>query len=254
VSAGFLSGKVALITGAGQGVGLGIAQAFAAQGAALVITGRNEERLANAREAIAARGGAVAIFPGDAARRATAKAAVAMAVERFGGLDILVNNAQARRSGVPFEEITEADMALALGSGPIATLVHMQEALPHLKARGGGSIINFGSKMGMQPMVGIASYAAAKEAIRALTRSAAREWGRYAIRVNTLNPASLGDTGQAYFESRPDEFAKLCADVSLGRFGDAETDIGAAAVFLASDAGRYVTGQTLNVDGGQLML
>ncbi|PEQ13914.1 short-chain dehydrogenase [Novosphingobium sp. PC22D] len=253
MSAGRLAGKVALITGAGQGVGLGIAQAFCAQGAAVVITGRDAARLEAAREAIEARGGRVAIFAGDAARRENAQAAVALAVERFGRLDVLVNNAQARRSGVPLEEITEADMDLALSTGPVATLLHMQEAFPQLREHR-GAVINFGSKMGMQPMAGIGSYAAAKEAIRALTRSAAREWGKHGIRVNVLNPASLGETGRAYFESRPDELEKLCADVALGHFGDAETEIGAVAVFLASDESRYVTGQTLNADGGQLML
>ena len=247
-----LEGKVALITGAGQGVGLGIAQAFVEQGAAVVITGRDAARLETAAAALEAQGGRVAACVGDAARRESAKRAVALVVERFGGLDILVNNAQARRSGVPFEEITEADMDLALGSGPVATLLHMQEAFPHLKNKG-GSVINFGSKMGMQPIAGIASYAAAKEAIRALTRSAAREWGKHNIRVNVLNPASLGDAGTAYFKDRPTEFELLCQEVSLGRFGDAKADIGAVAVFLASDDSRFVTGQTINADGGQLM-
>jgi NAD(P)-dependent dehydrogenase (short-subunit alcohol dehydrogenase family) len=250
---GKLAGKVALITGAGQGVGLGIAQAFASQGASVVITGRDAQRLEHAVPLIEQRGGKALACPGDASKRENAEQAVKTAVEAFGGLDILVNNAQARRSGVPFEEITEDDMELALGSGPVATLLHMQAAFPHMKEKG-GSIINFGSKMGMLPIAGIASYAAAKEAIRGLTRSAAREWGRYRIRVNVLNPASLSDSGKAYFASRPEEFERLCRDVSLGYFGDAETEIGAAAVFLASDDGRYVTGQTINVDGGQLML
>lgn len=248
-----LEGKTALITGAGQGVGLGIALAFAGEGASVVITGRDEGRLRDAVNIIEGRGGKVIACPGDASRRENARKAVTAAVDAFGNLDVLVNNAQARRSGIPFEEITEEDMDLAFGSGPVATMLHMQEAFPHMKGRG-GAIINFGSKMGMQPMPGIGSYAAAKEAIRALTRTAAREWGKHAIRVNTLNPASLGDSGKAYFKDRPAEFEKLCADVSLGYFGDAETDIGAAAIFLASDEGRYVTGQTLNVDGGQLML
>ncbi len=248
-----LEGKAAVITGAGQGVGLGIALAFVDEGASVVITGRDEDRLRAASRIIAKRGGNAIAFPGDAGRRENARLAVQTAVDAFGSLDILVNNAQARRSGIPLEEISEADMDLALITGPVATLMHMQEAFAHMKGSG-GSIINFGSKMGLQPMPGIGSYAAAKEAIRALTRCAAREWGKHGIRVNTLNPASLSDSGKAYFEDRPAELEKLCADVSLGYFGDAERDIGAAAVFLASDAGRYVTGQTLNVDGGQLML
>ncbi len=250
---GRLSGKVALITGAGQGVGLGIAQALAAQDASVVITGRNAGRLDSAVAAIEARGGKALACPGDAALRENADYAVAMAVSQFGSLDILVNNAQARRSGVYFEDITKEDMALALGSGPIATLFHMQAAFPHMQDKG-GSIINFGSKMGLQPIAGIGSYAAAKEAIRGLSRAAAREWGKYRIRVNVLNPASLGDTGKAYFADKPEEFAKLCEDVALGYFGEAERDIGAAAVFLASDDSRYITGQTINVDGGQVML
>lgn len=248
-----LAGKVALITGGGQGVGLGIAHALAADGASLVITGRDAQRLERATCEIEARGGKVIACPGDASLRENADRAVAVAVEHFGGLDVLFNNAQARRSGVAFEDITESDMDLALGSGPVATLLHMQAAFPHMQERG-GSIVNFGSKMGMLPIPGIGSYAAAKEAIRGLSRAAAREWGRFKIRVNVLNPASLGDTGKAYFENRPEEFARLCQDVSLGYFGNAETDIGSVAVFLASDDSRYITGQTINADGGQLML
>jgi NAD(P)-dependent dehydrogenase (short-subunit alcohol dehydrogenase family) len=250
---GKLGGKVALITGAGQGVGLGIAEAFVGEGASVVLTGRDGQQLAAAVASIAARGGAALACPGDGSKRENAQAAVAVTVERFGRLDILVNNAQARRSGVSFEDITEDDMALALGSGPVATLLHMQAAFPHMKDKG-GAIINFGSKMGMLPVPGVGSYAAAKEAIRALTRSAAREWGKYAIRVNVLNPASLGDTGQTYFKTRPEELERLCRDVALGYFGEPQTDIGAVAVFLASEDSRYVTGQTINVDGGQLML
>ncbi|HSX56400.1 MAG TPA: SDR family oxidoreductase [Sphingomonas sp.] len=246
-----LSRKVALITGGGQGVGLGIAKVFAREGAAVVITGRDPAKLAAARDEI---GGQAVVFAGDAGVRDNAEAAVRLGVERFGGIDVLVNGAQARRSGVPVEEITEADMELACRSGLYATLFHMQAAFPHMAARGGGAVINFGSKMGIQPIAGIGSYAAAKEAIRALSRSAAREWGRHGIRVNVLNPASLSPGGRAYFDSRPDELARILEDVALGRFGDAEADIGAVALFLASDDGRYVTGQTINADGGQLML
>jgi NAD(P)-dependent dehydrogenase (short-subunit alcohol dehydrogenase family) len=250
---GKLAGKVALITGAGQGVGLGIAQAYAAEGASVVITGRDAARLEGAIPQIESRGGKAIAWSGDAARKESAEAAVRAALDAFGRLDILVNNAQARRSGVPVEEVTPQDMELALGSGPVATLFHMQAAFPHMKDKG-GSIINFGSKMGLLPIFGMSTYAAAKEAIRGLSRSAAREWGRYGVRVNVLNPASLSDAGKTFFSTRPEEFAKLKADLALGYFGDAETDIGAAAVFLACDESRYLTGQTINVDGGQLML
>jgi NAD(P)-dependent dehydrogenase (short-subunit alcohol dehydrogenase family) len=248
-----LADKVALITGGGQSVGLGLAHVFCAEGARAVITGRNPQKLEAAQKEIAACGGQAIVYAGDAAKRENAFKAVAVAIESFGRLDVLVNNAQARRSGVPFEDITLEDMDLALGSGPCATLFHMQAAFPHMRERG-GSIINFGSKMGLQPIPGIGSYAAAKEAIRGLTRSAAREWGRYGIRVNVLNPASLGPASEAYFANRSAEFEKLKADIALGRFGDAEVDIGAVALFLASDDSRYVTGQTINADGGQLML
>jgi NAD(P)-dependent dehydrogenase (short-subunit alcohol dehydrogenase family) len=248
-----LEGKAALITGAGQGVGLGIARAFVAEGASVTITGRNAERLEAALAEIKTVGGKAVACRCDAGVRESAEQAVKATVEAFGRIDVVVNNAQARRSGVPMEDITEADMDLAFRSGPYATLFHMQAAFPYMKEHG-GSIINFGSKMGLLPMAGIGSYASAKEAIRGLTRAAAREWGQYRIRVNVLNPASLSDSGKAYFANRTEEFERLCKDVALGYFGDAVADIGPAAVFLASDDSRYVTGQTINVDGGQLML
>lgn len=248
-----LEGKVALITGAGQGVGFGIARAFLAEGASVAITGRDEQRLDSALAELRQSGSNVLAVPGDAGIRENADKAVAATVAAFGNLDIVVNNAQARRSGVPLEAVTEDDLDLAFRSGPYATLFHMQAAFSHMKDRG-GSIINFGSKVGMLPTAEVGAYAAAKEAIRGLSRAAAREWGRFKIRVNVMNPASLSPSAEAYFSTRKEQFERLRDDVALGYFGDAVSDIGPAAVFLASDASHYVTGQTLNVDGGQLML
>ena len=129
----------------------------------------------------------------------------------------------------------------------------MQAAFPHLKARG-GAIINFGSKVGIYPSPGTGAYAATKEAIRGLSRVTAKEWGRYKIRVNVINPASL-ESGRGCLSGCQPRGSKLhLSEIALGCFGDAVKDIGATALFLASDDARYVTGQTINADGGQVML
>jgi NAD(P)-dependent dehydrogenase (short-subunit alcohol dehydrogenase family) len=250
---GRLQGKVAIITGAGQGCGLGVAQAFASEGASLVITGRVAEKLEGVKPDLEKRGGKVVVAAGDGAVRANAQHAVQAAIDAFGKLDVLVNNAQATMPGIGVEDIADEDFNLTFGSGFLATLYHMQAAFPHLKDRG-GSIINFGTKVGILPSPGMASYAATKEAIRGLSRVTAKEWGRYKIRVNVVNPASLSPGTVAYFKDHPSEEAFHLKDVALGYFGDAMMDVGMATLFLATDDSRYVTGQTINVDGGQVML
>jgi NAD(P)-dependent dehydrogenase (short-subunit alcohol dehydrogenase family) len=250
---GRLSSKVAIVTGAGQGCGLGVAQVFASEGASLVITGRVLDKLESVKPELEARGAKVVISAGDGAIRENARRAVRAAIDAFGRLDVLVNNAQATKAGVMVEDITDEDLDLTFGSGFRATLYHMQAAFPHLKERG-GSIINFGSKMGIHAGPGAGSYASNKEAIRALSRVAAKEWGRYKIRVNVVNPASLSPGFKAYFKEHPEEEAVHLKDVALGYFGDPEKDVGQAVLLLALDESRYVTGQTINVDGGQVML
>jgi NAD(P)-dependent dehydrogenase (short-subunit alcohol dehydrogenase family) len=250
---GELSGRVAIVTGAGQGVGLGIAQAFADEGASLVITGRVAEKLQAVIPDLEKRGGKAVACPGDGSRRENAERAVQAAIEAYGRLDVLVNNAQATNPGVPVEAITDEDLALSMDTGLRATLYHMQAAFPHLKDRG-GSVINLGTKVGIIPNPGMAAYAAAKEAIRGLSRTAAKEWGAHKIRVNVINPASLSPGAVEWLDANPAEKAHHLSEIALGYFGDARLDIGGVAVFLASDAGRYVTGQTINADGGQVML
>ena len=248
-----LTGKIAIITGAGQGVGLGIARMFAAEGAGLIITGRNEVKLEKAAEELRALGAQVNICPGDAAQRESADAAIAKATTTFGRLDILVNNAQATTPGKPLEETTAADFKLVVDSGFGGTYHHMMAALPLLKENG-GSIINFGSREGIFGGVGHAIYAGNKEGIRGLSRAAAREWGKYKIRVNVICPAALSPVAVKYLDEYPDQAAMYLKEISLGYFGDPERDIGPVALFLASDDSRYVTGQTINADGGQMML
>jgi NAD(P)-dependent dehydrogenase (short-subunit alcohol dehydrogenase family) len=250
---GRLTGKVALITGCSQGLGLGVARVFAREGANLAITGRVADRLERVKPELEALGAKVMVCPGDGSVRANAQRAVQAAIDLFGQLDILVNNAQTTKSGVMVEDISDDDVQVTFGSGFLATLYHMQAAFPHLQARG-GSIINFGTKVGIHPNPGQGAYAANKEAIRGLSRVTAKEWGRHKIRVNVVNPASVTPSAAAYFKQFPEEEAHFLKDISLGYYGDAEKDIGAVALFLASDDSRYVTGQTINVDGGQVML
>jgi NAD(P)-dependent dehydrogenase (short-subunit alcohol dehydrogenase family) len=249
-----LSGKVAIITGAGQGVGLGIAQAYAREGARLVITGRDATKLEKAAAALRALGAEVVIAAGDARKRADAERAVAAAMEHFGHIDILVNNAQSSTPGVALEDTDDEIFALNLESGLMGTFYFMQAVYPHMKAQGGGRIINFGSRTGIEGSPGFAPYAATKEAIRGLSRVAAREWGRHNIQVNVICPAALSPSAAKYLEEHPDKKAKLVDDIPLGRLGDSETDVGRFAVMLASDHACYITGQTINVDGGAVML
>lgn len=247
-----LAGKVAIVTGASQGIGLAIARAYVREGAAVVLSARRGEVLEAETRKLAEAGGNVLAVTADVARREDASRTVAEAVERFGRLDILVNNAQTtRQAGV--ESITDESIALTFGSGLFGTLFHMQAAFPHLKERG-GSIVNFGTRQGIYGEPGDGIYGANKEGVRALSRSAAREWGQFGIRVNVINPAGLSPAAARFFEENPERGQKYMEDISLRRFGDVDTDIAPVAVFLASEDSRYVTGQTINADGGQVML
>ncbi len=129
----------------------------------------------------------------------------------------------------------------------------MQSAFPHLKERG-GSIVNFGTRQGIYGEPGDGIYGANKEGVRALSRSAAREWGQFGIRVNVINPAGFSPAAAHFSEQNPERWQQYMDAISLRRFGDLDTDIAPVALFLASEDSRYVTGQTINADGGQIML
>jgi NAD(P)-dependent dehydrogenase (short-subunit alcohol dehydrogenase family) len=248
-----LAGKVAIITGAGQGVGLGIAQAFADAGADLAISGRDAGKLQGVATQLRSRGVKVLVVAGDVRKRASANALVAATAEEFGKIDVLVNNAQSSVPGTPLESIDDATIALTLESGLLGTIYHMQAVFPHMKEHG-GSIINFGSREGMHGGVGFGIYAATKEGIRGWSRTAAREWGKYKIRVNVVCPAALSPAAVKFLAEHPTEAEMYKSQVALGYFGDPFADIGPVAVFLASSEARYLTGQTINADGGQQML
>lgn len=247
-----LAGKVAVITGGSQGIGLALARAYAREGAAVVISSRREDAIQKAAQDLRAGGAKVVGVQADVAKREDAQRTIAAAVEHFGRIDILTNNAQATKQA-RIENITDEAIALTLGSGLLGTLFHMQAAFPYLRVRG-GSVINFGTRQGIYGEPGDGIYGANKEGIRALSRTAAREWGQFGIRVNVINPAALSPSAEAFLDADPVRAQKYYDQMPLGRFGRLEEDIAPIAVFLASDEAHYLTGQTLNADGGQIML
>jgi len=247
-ASGRLSGRTAIVTGAGTGIGQGIAVAMAKQGARVVIVGRTRETLEDTRRRVEEAGGTALISQGSIADPAVAPRVVAEALAAFGRLDILVNNGHTFSAPLPLDQTPEADLRQHIDSGFFGTFYFMQAAFPAMRERG-GSIINFGSMAGVQGWANFAPYAATKEAIRGLSRSASRDWGQYKIRVNVIVPSSHSKIADEYF-SAPGSLEAVEATIPLGYLGDPELDIGGVALFLAGDDSRYVTGQTLHADGG----
>jgi len=244
-----LAGKTAIVTGAARGVAKGVATAFVKAGAQVLIVDR-EEALGRETEAeLRALGGEVAFMLADLAKHDTLGAIVETAVERFGKLDILVNAAQAAQLEL-IAETTDAGSRLAFDTGFWPTLILMRAAYPEL-VKTKGCVINFGSGAGFDPMPTQGVYGAAKEAIRAISKVAAVEWGAQGIRVNIVCPFANSPGVLAWKEYAPDDYARQIGKVPLRRIGDCETDIGGAVVFLASEDASYITGHTLMVDGGQ---
>lgn len=246
-----LSNKVALVTGAGQGVGLGIALALSAAGARVVLAGRTQEKVEKAVAQLRARGGeglAVACNVRDCRDLA---AAVDCAVQDFGGLDIVVNNAQEVPLG-RLDDVSDEAFLAGFESGPLATFRLMKLARPQLAARGGGTIINLASSAGLRwDMSGYGAYGAVKQAIRALTRAAAAEWGREGIRVLAIAPHAESPGLKWWVENNPEEAEAFFRTIPLGRIGQLEEDIGRAVVALCGTDLGYLTGATIPLDGGQ---
>jgi 2-hydroxycyclohexanecarboxyl-CoA dehydrogenase len=244
-----LDGKVAIVTGGGQGIGRGIAAQFSREGASIAVVDLDEARARSTADDVVELGGRAIGLGCDVRDRGSVDAAVARAVASYGTIDILVNAAIAGAPRVPLLETTAELMELMWRSGPLGTFHFIQACHPHLAGRG-SSIINFASGAGISGDIGYAAYAPAKEAVRALTKVAARELGRDGIRVNAICPAAKTRLMQEWIDEDPDGAAAVEATIALGRFGDPDVDIPLAAVMLASDYCRYVTGHTLMVDGG----
>nr|WP_321152748.1 SDR family oxidoreductase [uncultured Acetatifactor sp.] len=260
---GFLTGKTAIITGAGRAVlsdgrcgsiGYGIATAYAKEGANLVITGRNVKKLEDAKEELERLYGIqVLIVQADVNAGADNEAVVGEVVkqtmEKFGRIDVLINNAQASASGVPLSEHTTDQFNLALYSGLYAAFYYMKACYPHL-AQTKGSVINFASGAGLFGNFGQCAYAAAKEGIRGLTRVAATEWAKDGINVNIICPLAWTAQLENFEKAYPDAFKANVKMPPAGHYGDSELEIGRVCVQLASPDFKYLTGETLTLEGG----
>ncbi len=260
---GYFTGKTVLITGGGRAtlqdgsagsIGYGIATAYAKEGANIVITGRNVKKLEDAKEELERLYG-VRVLPvqGDISagcdNKAIAEKVVAKAVEEFGGIDVLINNAQASASGVTLADHTLEQFDLALYSGLYATFHYMQAAYPYL-AKAKGSVINFASGAGLFGNYGQCAYAAAKEGIRGLSRVAANEWAKDGINVNVVCPLAWTSQLENFKNAYPEAFDKNVHTPPCGYFGRPEEDIGRVCVQLAHPDFKFMTGETLTLEGG----
>ena len=223
---GKFDGKVAIITGGGKGggIGYGLSTAFAKEGCSLVLTGRNNKKLDGAKEDL----------------------------ERLYGIsriDFLINNAQNSASGVPLAQHTREDFDKAIYSGLYAAFFYMKHCYPYLK-ESRGSVVNLASGAGLFGKPGQSSYAAAKEGIRGMTRVAATEWGPDGINCNIICPLVMTDALKKWKEEYPEVYEQTIKGIPAGRFGDPEKDIGRTAVFLCSEDAKYISGETITMQGG----
>ncbi len=258
-----LDGKVAIITGGGKAslsdgsigsIGYGIATAYAKEGANLVLTGRNEQKLIDAKEELEKLYGievltVVADVNSGADNEASVKNVVTKTIEKFGKINVLINNAQASASGITIGDHTLEQFDLALYSGLYSTFLYMRECYEYLKETQ-GSVINFGSGAGLSGNFGQGSYAAAKEGIRGLSRVAANEWGKANINVNVICPLAYTEQLDKWRQYQPEAYDKNIKGIPMGRFGDSENDIGRVCVQLATDDFKYMSGETLTLQGG----
>lgn len=245
-----LDGSVGVITGAGQGMGRGIALAFASEGADVALVGRTEAKLAVVADEVRARGAKATVHVVDVTDRAAVFALAADVVAAHGRVDAVVSAAYDTRVG-RFDDLSAGDARHDWWSGVASTLWCVQAFHPALAATK-GSVVNVGAATGLKPdTTTFALYASTKEAIRSLTRTMACELAADGIRVNALIPLAASPSFTQWAEDNPDDYRIIEASIPLRRMGEPESDVGPIAVFLASADAHYVTGTTLLADGGR---
>jgi 2-hydroxycyclohexanecarboxyl-CoA dehydrogenase len=245
--------RVVIVTGSGQGIGRGIAHDLGRHGARIVVAEWKEHRAQRTVSELDAIGVEALAVVCDVSQQESIAAMVDATLERFGRVDGLVNNAQTFRPQCAIADVGEEDIDVFYRSGVLGSLWAMQAVHPHMRAAGWGRIVNFASAAGIVGMAGYGAYNASKEAIRALTRTAAREWGRDGIIVNAIAPGAASKRGIESAERDPAAFEERMQGHPIGRMGDPELDIGPVARFLCSDGCRFLTGHTFMVDGGSFL-
>ena len=246
-----VQGKSVIITGGAGGIGLGMATAFVKAGAQVLIVDINEDHLQAAAKNLA-QFGTIEVLQADISDYENDKKIIDTAIATFGKLDVLINNAHASRQK-PFDQLTDDDFALSFNTSFTPTRHLMALAHEPLKATK-GCVINFGSGAGIRGQQTQAAYAAAKEAIRGLTRVVAHEWAADGIRLNIISPIAETEGVKQWHQAAPEQYDNLVNSIPLHRLGAPEQDIGSVALFLASSASAYMTGQTLMVDGGDIQM
>ena len=242
---GRLDGRVAIVTGSGQGIGRGVARRFAAEGAAVAVAERNPETGARvAAEIVDDLGGQAAFVPTDVLDAGQLRAMVDRTVSTFGHVDILVNNAYAAAAPARFERKPDRDLEFGFQGGPLHTYRAMQAVFPHFRAQRWGRIINLVSLNGINAHMYSVDYNAAKEAVRAITRTAAREWARHNILVNAIAPGPIVPPPDMSREEVDD----VARATPVGHWGG-EAEIAKAVVLLCQT--DFITGETIRVDGGR---
>jgi NAD(P)-dependent dehydrogenase (short-subunit alcohol dehydrogenase family) len=244
-----MRGHVVIVTGAAQGVGNGIAAALLERGAEVLLVDIQDEKLSATTDELKAVG-RVEMLVADLRNPDSAQRIVAAAVDAFGTVHGLFNNAIATNEPKAFVDITLDDLALGHEVGPRATFLLMQAVHPLMVEAGGGSIVNLGSGTGTGGEPRWGGYAAAKEGIRGLSKVAAQEWGRHNIRVNVICPFAESDGVKLWKQFAPDDYAKAVGRVPMKRIGDVRTDVGALVAFLLGTDATFITGQTIHIDGG----
>ncbi|GJF31601.1 dehydrogenase [Kitasatospora sp. NE20-6] len=245
------AGRTALVTGGGSGLGRAIALAFAAEGAAVAVAGRTPATLAETAAAIRAAGGTAEPIATDTTDPVRTTALVAETVRRLGGLDVAVNNAGILRGGRPFADQDADDWRALLETNVLGTVLAMQAQIAHMRAHGGGAIVNVSSNIGAHTRLpGLAGYAASKAAVSALTRAAALDHIRDGVRINAVSPGASDTTMSLRPGEGPaDRAARMKEQSPLGRVSST-AEVAAAVLYLASADAASVVGTDLVVDGG----